>query len=58
MPDVELSPAELITRREAIQRVSALLGGAALVGGNALLTGCRDRAATSGVTFTAASICE
>ena len=33
-------PNDLITRREAIQRVSALLGGAALVGHAALLSGC------------------
>lgn len=33
---------DLVTRREAIQRVSALLGGAALVGGSALLAACAD----------------
>src|SRR5688500_8318947 len=32
----------MITRREAIQRVTAFLGGVALVGGNALLTGCSE----------------
>ena len=53
MPDRQsLSAADLITRREAIQRVSLLLGGAALVGGDALLTGCRDRGTTSGGAFT------
>ena len=33
---------DLITRREAIQRVTALLGGIALVGGSSLLTGCNE----------------
>lgn len=51
-----LSAVDLITRREAIQRVSVLLGGAALVGGDALLTGCRDRGTTSGAAFTADEI--
>ncbi|HXV85685.1 MAG TPA: gluconate 2-dehydrogenase subunit 3 family protein, partial [Gemmatimonadales bacterium] len=32
---------DLVTRREAIQRVTVLLGGVALVGGDALLTGRR-----------------
>jgi hypothetical protein len=35
---------ELLSRREALQRVSALLGGAALVGHAALLTGCAPAA--------------
>ena len=51
--------AELITRREALQRVSALLGGAALVGHAALLAGCAtDGAArvSSGDSFTAREI--
>lgn len=50
----------LITRRQAIERVTALLGGIALVGGGALLTGCRpDRGAepvASGVSFSAEEI--
>jgi len=33
-------PSNLITRREAIQRVSALFGGAMLVGQTALISGC------------------
>jgi hypothetical protein len=33
---------QLISRREAIQRVTAILGGIALVGGSSLLTGCRN----------------
>src|SRR5918911_5543669 len=31
---------DLVSRREAIQRVSLILGGVALVGGSALLTAC------------------
>ena len=37
-----MSEIELISRREAIQRVTAVLGGIALVGGSSLLTGCRE----------------
>jgi hypothetical protein len=40
----------LITRREAIQRVTAILGGIALVGGSSLLTGCGDTGATADAT--------
>jgi hypothetical protein len=47
--------ANLISRREAIQRVTAILGGIALVGGDALLTGCGDRSARP-VRFTEADI--
>jgi hypothetical protein len=45
----------LISRREAIQRVTAMLGGIALVGGEALLTGCSDRSAQP-VRFTEADV--
>ncbi len=34
---------EMISRRDAIQRVSAMLGGVALVGGSGLLAACADR---------------
>ncbi|MGH7679750.1 MAG: gluconate 2-dehydrogenase subunit 3 family protein [Gemmatimonadaceae bacterium] len=37
-----MSDINLISRREAIQRVTAVLGGIALVGGSSLLTGCRE----------------
>ena len=37
-----MSETNLISRREAIQRVTAFLGGIALVGGSSLLTGCRE----------------
>ena len=37
-----MSDLELISRREAIQRVTAILGGIALVGGSSLLTGCGE----------------
>ena len=50
---------ELITRREALQRVSALLGGAALIGQSALLTGCATSGSPSaavGAPFTANEI--
>jgi hypothetical protein len=50
---------ELITRREALQRVSALLGGAALIGHSALLTGCAtsgDARAEVGESFAANEI--
>ncbi|MBI3981622.1 MAG: gluconate 2-dehydrogenase subunit 3 family protein [Gemmatimonadetes bacterium] len=51
-----LSESELVTRREAIQRVTALLGGVALVGGEALLTGRRGRAQVTAAPFTADEI--
>jgi hypothetical protein len=35
-----LSPADLLTRREALRRVSLALGGAALIGESAWLAGC------------------
>jgi hypothetical protein len=38
---------ELLSRRDALQRVSALLGGAALIGHAALLTGCAPAAAVA-----------
>jgi hypothetical protein len=41
---------QLITRREAIQRVTAMLGGIALVGGSSLLTGCGDKGSTAEAT--------
>jgi len=47
-----LGDLDLVTRREAIQRVTVLLGGVALVGGDALLTG-RRRAPQAGALFTA-----
>jgi hypothetical protein len=49
-----MTQAELISRREAIQRVSAILGGIALVGGSSLLTGCREP--NSDAPFTAEEI--
>lgn len=50
---------DLLTRREALQRVSALLGGAALIGQAAFLAGCAPSAAVSresGAAFTADEI--
>jgi hypothetical protein len=50
---------DLLTRREALQRVSALLGGAALIGQAAFLQGCAPSAAVSrpdGAAFTADEI--
>lgn len=49
---------ELITRREALQRVSALLGGAALIGQSAWLEGCATNAAprAPGDWFTSSEI--
>jgi hypothetical protein len=51
---------ELLTRREALQRVSALLGGAALIGHAALLAGCAPGAAVSraasGMAFSAEDV--
>lgn len=52
----DLTQLELVTRREAIQRVTALLGGVALVGGDALLVVRGDRRQGSVTAFTADEI--